>query len=140
MAAKVPIFHPYTTNTGQVLLSDLVVYPGQSHTLLFTAGGGGLPVVPLDLGIEDVGEGLVLLVYSDTSLVVGMDFVPTPITDGTAQVNTILLAGGHYHLLQWPSTFFTPVPVAPVTDDSYVFINLVLPQNSIGDAYKLDNR
>lgn len=142
MATKPPIFHPYTTNTGQVLLSDLVVYPKASVVFTVDTGGGGVPTAPFQLTTEEVGEGLVLLVYPEMSIIVGYDDTNLPIlpVSATVQQDTIVLAAEQYHLLQWPSQYFTPKPLESIASDAMILVNILHSQNSAGDAYNLENR
>lgn len=133
--SKPPIFHPYTTNTGQVLLTELVTFPAAS--IIFNFVGGDNPVAPVQ--IETLLPELLLLVYPSMDIIVGWnDFVPSNSPgQGVPQTTSILLIAAQWYLLQWPSQFFTPVPL---TDPGKVFINKISAQNSTGDPYKLQNR
>lgn len=138
--SKPPIFHPYTTNTGQTLMNSLIKYPRTSMWLQFNSGGAGVPVSPLQ--IETSLPEVILYVCPQVDILVGMSATEIPVlgAGGTIIPDTIVLCANESHILQWPSQYFTPIPLEAVTDPKYIFINTLAAQNSSGDAYKLDNR
>lgn len=140
MSAKPPIFHPYTTNTGQVLLNDLVLYPHSAAVFSFQSDGTGVPVAPHQLTTESIDpeQGIILLVYPEVAIAIGLETLPVLPLANTLTVNTIILAADQYHLLQWPSSYFTPVPFDAV--NANVYVSRLSAQNSTGDLYKLGNR
>ena len=140
--SKPAVQHPFSTNTGQILLSDLIADPHLSMWFKFGAGGTGVPSSPTQIDPNNCQDELVLLVFPQLDILVGASdlAIPTLGTAGVAAHDTIILTANHYHLLQWPYQYFNPIPFVDPTEDKYIFLNALDPQNSTGDTFKLVNR
>ena len=138
--SKPPIFHPFSTNTGQIFLTELLLYPRNSLRFEFTGGAGGIPVAPVQ--IETELDEVVLHVRSETDILVGLDdtTIPTLGTPDTIKTDEIFLFADQIYILQWPSQYFTPIPLDTIAALTRIFVSTINPQNSAGDPYKLENR
>lgn len=139
MITKPPVFHPYTTNTGQVLTDRFL---GRPHSMSWWTikGSGGQPTVPFR--ITESFDNPILHVFTEVALIATFSPTAMPVigTEGTIILDQIILMAGSEVLLHWPTQYFTFLPLDVPNQDHYVLVNVLEPQNAAGDNYKLDNR